>query len=113
VAPPPRCAPVLEYFSADPAALAGPRETFVVRLARSGGECTIPGDRTIVQALAERGTFVETSCEQGICGTCLTGVLEGTPDHRDAFLTDEERAACDRMLVCVSRSRSDVLVLDL
>jgi vanillate monooxygenase ferredoxin subunit len=103
----------LEYFSADPASLAGPRETFTVRLARSGGDYVIPPDKTIVQALAERGVQVETSCEQGVCGTCLTGVLEGIPDHRDVFLTDEERASGDKFLPCVSRAQSDVIVLDL
>ena len=103
----------LEYFTADPNALAGPRDTFIVKLARSGGEFEIPADKTITQALAEHGVHIETSCEQGVCGTCLTGVLEGTPDHRDVFLTDEEREANDRMCTCVSRAQSAVLVLDL
>ena len=103
----------LEYFQADPAALAGPRETFLVKLARSGRQCVVPPDKSIVRALEEVGVYVETSCEQGVCGTCLTGVLDGVPDHRDVFLTDEEKAANDRMLVCVGRARSDVLVLDL
>lgn len=103
----------LEYFQADPASLAGPRATFVVRLARSGKECIVPPDQSIVRALEACGVYVETSCEQGVCGTCLTGVLEGVPDHRDVFLTDEEHAAGDRMMPCVSRARSDVLVLDL
>jgi len=103
----------LEYFTADPAAMAGPRETFTVRLARSGGDYLIPPDKTIVQALAERGVHVETSCEQGVCGTCLTGVLEGIPDHRDVFLTDEERSIGDKFLPCVSRAQSDVIVVDL
>ncbi len=103
----------LEYFTADPTSLAGPRDTFRVRLARSGGEYTIPADKTIVAALAEHGITIETSCEQGICGTCLTGLIGGTPDHRDVFLTDEERAAEDKILPCVSRAASDVLVLDI
>ena len=103
----------LEYFSADPEALAGPRGVFKVRLARAGGEFEIPADQSIVSALAERGIQIETSCEQGVCGTCLTGVLEGEPDHRDVFLTDDEKRACDRMTPCVSRSKSPVLVLDL
>ncbi len=103
----------LEYFSADPASLSGLRETFTVRLARSGGDYLIPPDKTIVEALAQRGVQVETSCEQGVCGTCLTGVLEGIPDHRDVFLTDEERAAGDKFLPCVSRAQSNVIVLDL
>jgi vanillate O-demethylase ferredoxin subunit len=103
----------LEYFGADPASLSGPRDSFTVRLARSGGECRVGPEQTIVQALAGCGIQVTTSCEQGVCGTCLTGVLEGVPDHRDVFLTDEERAAGDRMLPCVSRARSEILVLDL
>lgn len=103
----------LEYFSADPSSLSGPRESFTVRLARSGGDYVVPADKTIVQALATCGVHIETSCEQGVCGTCLTGLLDGVPDHRDVFLTDEERAANDKMLPCVSRARSAVIVLDL
>jgi vanillate monooxygenase ferredoxin subunit len=103
----------LEYFGADPASLSGPRDSFTVRLARAGGECRVGPEQTIVQALAGCGVHVTTSCEQGVCGTCLTGVLEGVPDHRDVFLTDEERAEGSKMLPCVSRSRSEVIVLDL
>lgn len=103
----------LEYFSADPASLAGPRETFRVRLARSGGEYEIAAGSTIVEALAARGFQIVTSCEQGVCGTCLTGLLEGVPEHRDVFLTDEEREAGDKIMPCVSRAKSDLLVLDL
>jgi vanillate O-demethylase ferredoxin subunit len=103
----------LEYFSADPESLAGPRDVFKVRLARAGGEYMIPADKTIVEALAEHKIHIETSCEQGVCGTCLTGLLEGVPDHRDVFLTDDEKEAGDKMMPCVSRSKSEVLVLDL
>jgi vanillate O-demethylase ferredoxin subunit len=103
----------LEYFVADPAALAGPRSSFTVKLARHGGEFEIPEGRTIIEVLAENGVVVETSCEQGVCGTCLTGVLEGDPEHRDVFLTDEEKRAGDRMCVCVSRAKSASLTLDL
>jgi len=103
----------LEYFAADPAALAGPSEGFIVKLARHGGEFTVPEGRTIIEVLAENGIGVDTSCEQGVCGTCITGVLEGEPDHRDVFLTDEEKRAGDRMTICVSRAKSARLVLDL
>lgn len=103
----------LEYFSADPSSLAGPRDTFKVRLSRSGGEYVIPAETSIVRALAEHGVNIETSCEQGVCGTCLTGVLQGKPDHRDVFLTDDEKAAGDKIMPCVSRSKDDFLVLDL
>jgi len=53
------------------------------------------------------------SCEQGVCGTCLTRVISGTPDHRDHYLTPEEHAANDQFLPCCSRSKSPRLVLDL
>jgi ferredoxin len=56
---------------------------------------------------------VLSSCEQGTCGTCETDVLGGTPAHRDSILADDERGAGDCMFICVSRSRSDRLVLDL
>jgi vanillate O-demethylase ferredoxin subunit len=103
----------LEYFQADPASLAGPRDTFALRTARSGKECVVGPDETIVAALRKCGLEVETSCEQGVCGTCLTGVVEGVPDHRDIYLTDEGRASNEKILPCVSRSRSSRIVLDL
>lgn len=109
---PPECVH-LEYFTADPTSLAGPRDSFTVKLARSGGEYEIPADKSIVQVLAEHGVVVETSCEQGVCGTCLTGLLEGDADHRDVFLTDEEKQAGDKVMPCVSRAHSGRLVLDL
>jgi len=67
----------------------------------------------VVQALAAAGVVVSTSCEQGVCGTCLTRVLEGRPDHRDLYLTPEEQAAGDQFLPCCSRSKTPQLVLDL
>jgi vanillate O-demethylase ferredoxin subunit len=103
----------LEYFAADPAAGSGPRESFQVKLARSGGLYDVPPDKSIVQVLAENGIMVEVSCEQGVCATCLTRVLEGTPDHRDMILTDEEKQAGDQMTICISRAKSPLLVLDL
>jgi vanillate O-demethylase ferredoxin subunit len=68
---------------------------------------------TVVAALAQAGVEVPTSCEQGVCGTCLTRVLSGEPDHRDVYLLDEEKAANDQFLPCCSRSKSPMLVLDL
>ena len=56
---------------------------------------------------------VPSSCRDGICGSCETKVLEGVPDHRDSLLSAKERAACTSMMVCVSRAKSDRLVLDL
>ncbi|SEB08711.1 PDR/VanB family oxidoreductase [Variovorax sp. YR216] len=101
-----------EFFRADPVHLEGDAP-FEVRLARSGRIVAIPADRTVTQALAEAGVDVPTSCEQGICGTCVTPVLEGTPDHRDSYLMPDEHAANDCFTPCCSRSRSPLLVLDL
>jgi len=86
---------------------------FEVRIASSGASVEVPPGCTIVAALARHGVDVLTSCEQGVCGTCMTRVLEGQPDHRDAYLTDEEKAAGEYFLPCCSRARSPVLVLDL
>ena len=82
-------------------------------LALSGGTYRVAADKTIVEALAESGIEITTSCRQGVCGTCVTGVLEGEPDHRDAFLSETERRTCDRIMPCVSRSKTAVLLLDL
>lgn len=70
-------------------------------------------DQTIVEALAQAGLKVNVSCKQGICGSCLTDVLEGEPDHRDSYLTDEEKADGDQILLCCSRSKCGRLVIDL
>lgn len=86
---------------------------FEVKLASSGKLVTVPAAKTVVAALRDAGVEVEVSCEQGICGTCLTRVLDGVPDHRDNYFTDEEKAANDQFLPCCSRSKSPLLVLDL
>jgi vanillate O-demethylase ferredoxin subunit len=65
------------------------------------------------QALAGHGIEIPVSCEQGVCGTCITRVLDGVPDHRDMYFTDEEKARNDQFTPCCSRALSGVLVLDL
>jgi vanillate O-demethylase ferredoxin subunit len=101
-----------EFFSSDVGPSASD-ESFQVKLASSGRIVVVPKDKTVVQALAEAGVEVQTSCEQGVCGTCLTRVLEGEPDHKDLYLTPEEQAANDQFLPCCSRAKSALLVLDL
>ncbi|MFP3613167.1 PDR/VanB family oxidoreductase [Paraburkholderia sp. SIMBA_050] len=86
---------------------------FVVHAARSGLSVEVPANTSVAQALLEAGIDVPLSCEQGVCGTCLTRVLEGVPEHRDLFLTPEERMANDRMLLCCSRASSPFLRLDI
>ncbi|SEN10369.1 PDR/VanB family oxidoreductase [Halomonas caseinilytica] len=88
-------------------------DSFEVKIASSGATLTVPADKTVHQVLTENGIDVMVSCEQGVCGTCLTRVLEGEPDHRDFFLEDHEHAANDQFTPCCSRAKSKVLVLDL
>jgi ferredoxin-NADP reductase len=86
---------------------------FEVRLARSGTAVTVTPEVTVLDAVRAAGAQVLSSCQQGTCGTCATDVVDGVPDHRDSILGDAERAAGDCMFICVSRSCSDRLVLDL
>jgi vanillate O-demethylase ferredoxin subunit len=102
-----------EYFAAGDTAPRSGDGAFEVLLASSGRVVAVQPDQSVIAALASAGVVVPTSCEQGVCGTCLTRVIDGTPDHRDSYLTPEEQAACDQFLPCCSRSRSPRLVLDL
>lgn len=101
-----------EYFSAASPAQAG-NGSFEVQLGSSGQVLQVPADQSVAQVLEAAGVIVPLSCEQGICGTCLTRVLDGEPDHRDLFMTEQEQAANDQFTPCCSRSKSARLVLDL
>ena len=101
-----------EFFSAEPVK-SDSDASFDVKLASSGRIIKVAKDKSITQALADAGIEVQTSCEQGVCGTCLTRVIEGVPDHKDLYLTPEEQAANDQFTPCVSRAKTPVLVLDL
>jgi tetrachlorobenzoquinone reductase len=101
----------VEHFSAtQPAAVEG---GFEVVLARTGRTVAVPPGKTILETLNEAGIEPSSSCIQGVCGTCETRVLDGVPDHRDAILTPEERAASRTMMICVSGAKTGRLVLDL
>jgi ferredoxin-NADP reductase len=104
----------LERFVA-PTASAGLREDrgFEVELARSGLTVTVPPGVSVLDAVRAAIPGVMSSCEQGICSACETAVLAGAPDHRDSVLTAKERAANNYMMICVSRSLTPRLVLDL
>ncbi|HRK62751.1 MAG TPA: PDR/VanB family oxidoreductase [Terricaulis sp.] len=86
---------------------------FVVRLARSNRELRIKKGQSILQALLEAGFDLPHSCEEGVCGSCETRVVSGTPDHRDSLLSERERAANKVMMICCSGALSHELVLDL
>jgi len=102
-----------EYFSNTPIPGKDSLETFEVEIASTHQVFLIEAGQSIANVLRANGVYIPTSCEQGVCGTCLTNVVEGIPDHRDAFLTEDERNANQMMLPCCSRSKSAKLVLDL
>ncbi|MFF7393508.1 PDR/VanB family oxidoreductase [Streptomyces scabiei] len=91
----------------------GPDGEFEVVLERTGKTVTVPVGVSVLDTVRAAGVEVLYSCTEGTCGTCETDVLEGTPDHRDSVLSDEERAAGETMLICVSRCQGSRLVLDL
>jgi len=103
----------VERFSAKPLTAPARAEAFEVELARSELTLTVPPDRSILQVVEEAGVGVLSSCAEGTCGTCETPVLHGEPDHRDSVLDDDEKQAGNCMMICVSRSCSARLVLDL
>lgn len=90
-----------------------PNKAFTVELARSGLRLMVPPEKTIIAVLQEAGIPVLYSCLNGMCGTCETTVLEGTVDHRDSILLDDERLEGKTMMVCCSRAKTSKLVLDL
>ena len=102
----------LEYFGAAAQDTSGDR-AFQVKVASSGATYDIPAGETVVQALGKHGIEIMVSCEQGVCGTCITRVLEGECDHRDMYFTDEEKAKNDQFTPCCSRAKTPLLVLDL
>jgi ferredoxin len=86
--------------------------TFEVHLAQRNLTLKVAPDQTILKVLQDAGVDIPFSCSEGICGTCLTKVKEGEPDHWDMYLTPEEQEKGDCMMVCISRSKSPRLVLD-
>ncbi|MBL4672478.1 MAG: oxidoreductase [Arenicella sp.] len=99
-----------EYFNAE-VDLAG--DSIEVYCSDSDKTVMVGADESIANALSNAGIRVDVSCEQGVCGTCITDVLEGIPDHRDQFLTDEEKDDNDQMALCCSRAKSPKLVIEI
>jgi ferredoxin-NADP reductase len=101
----------VEYFKAKekPAVAGG----FEVKLARSNRTIAVPAGKSILDALLDAGVAASYACTEGVCGTCETRVIEGMPDHRDLFLSNDEQAANKTMMICCSGSKSPTLVLDL
>jgi len=103
----------VEYFSPKPVETGGADAGFTVVLQKTGKTVEVAADETILDAVKRVGIVPDTSCEDGICGTCETRILEGVADHRDSVLTKKEQEAGKTMMICVSRCKGDRLVLDL
>ena len=87
--------------------------SFTIKLKNSQATYEIPADRSVLEVLEENDIELPFACAEGICGTCITGVIAGTPDHNDMFMTVEEQAENDQFTPCCSRSKTAMLILDL
>ncbi|TFI42535.1 oxidoreductase [Rhodococcus sp. 1R11] len=101
----------IEHFVASDIDTSGDTE-FTVEM-DTGESFEIPADRTILSVLEENGIEVFKSCEEGICGSCVSGVLEGVPEHRDNCLSAADKATGNQIALCVSRALSSRLVIEL
>jgi ferredoxin-NADP reductase len=86
---------------------------FEVTLRKSGLTLQVGPDDTLLRVIEKAGLKVECMCREGICGSCETAIVEGEADHRDNYLSDEEKAAQKTIMLCVSRAKAQRLVLDL
>ncbi|MDE5444172.1 2Fe-2S iron-sulfur cluster binding domain-containing protein [Bradyrhizobium sp. CSA207] len=100
-----------ELFKAEPPSASN--QPFEVALRSTGQVITVAADQSIIEALEAAGHEVLYDCRRGDCGICQCGVIEGVPDHRDVILSDHEKASNKVMQICVSRAKSERLVLDL
>ncbi|HKI73516.1 MAG TPA: PepSY domain-containing protein [Pseudomonadales bacterium] len=101
-----------EYFSVTARDISD-NAPFDVKIASTGKVFHIPQDRTVTEVLADSGILIPTSCQEGVCGTCLTGVIEGEVEHNDVILGEADRINNSRFTPCCSRARGSMLVLDL
>lgn len=103
----------LERFAANPALAGAPTSAFTIELARTGLTLNVGADETILEVLDANGIDAAFSCEQGVCGTCVTDIIEGEAEHRDIFLSAKQQATGRQMCLCVSRAKNEKIVLDL
>ncbi|MFU2317718.1 PDR/VanB family oxidoreductase [Rahnella sp. PCH160] len=88
-------------------------QSFHIQLNSTGQRYLVGPNQSIAEVLLSAKVDIMLSCEQGICGSCITDVIDGIPDHRDCVLTEEEKAQNTQITLCCSRAKSPVLVLDL
>ncbi|RPH22180.1 MAG: oxidoreductase [Alteromonadaceae bacterium TMED7] len=101
-----------EFFTAEPIDHSNDG-SFELEIASTGQIVSVAKDESMLEALEDNGFFVPVSCEEGVCGTCITPLLGGEADHKDVFLNDKEKAQMDRVAVCCSRAKTPRLILDL
>lgn len=99
-----------EYFTAPIEQASTINTPFQIKISKSGQVFDVPADKSIVSILRENNFHIETDCEEGYCGTCITRYVEGEPEHRDTVLSAGEREKY--VMICCARSRSPILVLD-
>lgn len=102
-----------EVFSAEPLNNKGADGSFELILSRSNLQLHVPADKSALEVIEDAGVEIDVSCEQGICGSCLTAVTCGQIDHRDQFLSEAEKALHNRFTPCCSRAASPSLTIDL
>lgn len=80
-------------------------EEFVVRVPQRHVETTVRTDETMLEALTRAGVDLMYDCRKGECGLCLLDVecVEGVLDHRDVFLSADQKAGGRSLSTCVSR----------
>lgn len=114
-----RPAPYFERFQSAPPEMTSCDESgseevpFEVVLQRQGLTVEVLPGVSILDSIEQAGYQPISSCREGYCGCCETAVLDGLPDHRDEYLPQQDRDSGKKIMICVSRSRSSTLVLDL
>lgn len=102
-----------EAFDATPVVARDGDAAFEVEIESTGQVFVVPPGETIASVLQAADVAVSLSCEQGICGACLTGIVAGRADHRDEILSADERDAHSQIAICCSRSLTSRIVLAL
>ncbi len=102
-----------ELFQASTRQHSDDNQAFELHLSISGLTLDVPADESVLEVLTKAGIDVPYSCEQGICGTCVTAVVDGIPEHRDHYLTEQEKACNREFLPCCSRSRTPSLTIEI
>jgi ferredoxin-NADP reductase len=108
-----RPAPHVERFAPKPHEDTTSSDRAFTVIVTSGERYEVPVGKTIIEVFEAAGVHVDSSCQEGVCGTCEQRIVAGTVDHRDSLLSDAEKAENEFMMICVSRATSDELVLDM